>query len=109
MTFQPMASISDEPIVVIVSGNDFQGGVVVASSATAEMAVVAPDTHPTSPDWNSTTWKTDATTSPATYRALGPSALDLSLVQGSEYVVWMRLTDTAGVTIKPVAGLLSIV
>ena len=109
MSWTPIASISDEPIVVIVKGDDFQGGVVVASSASARMAVVLPDIHPQSADWNTTTWKTDSTTNPATYRALGPSPLDLSLTDGLDYVVWMELTDIAGVTTKPVSGLLSII
>lgn len=108
VTWEPIASISDQPIVVIVAGDDFMGGVVNATTATAHMAVMLPDVHPASGDWQATSWATDANTNPDTYRALGPSPLDISLVAGSDYVVWMRLVDSAGTTIKRVVGELSI-
>ncbi len=108
LTWTPIAALSDQPIVVIVKGDDFQGGTVVASSASGRMAVLLPDVEPTSGDWSAVTWRTDSTTTPPTYRALGGSPLDRALVVGSDYVVWLELTDSAGITVARVSGLLPI-
>lgn len=108
LSWEPMAAQDPEAIPVIVSGDDFQGGVVVASSATATMAVMLPDIDPTAPDFQATTWKTDSTTSPPTYRALGPSPSSLSLVAGKSYVIWLKLVDGSGTAVRRVSGMLSI-
>lgn len=104
-----MAAIDDEAIPVIVKGDDFEGGTVDATTATAEMAVIAPDTDPVEADWNACTWVTDSTGTVPVYRALGPSPLDLTLVVGESYVIWLRLSDSSGIAVKRCAGLLPII
>ena len=108
MSFLPRSELDNLAIVVIVKGDDFQGGTVVASSASGEMAIMLEDAEPTSGDWSAVTWKTDSTGAVPVYRALGPSPLSAGCTAGSNYGVWMRLTDTAGVSVARVASLLAI-
>ena len=77
-------------------------GVAVDPTAdTVEMAFIAGDANPTSPDWKAASWETDSTTVPATYyaRCLVGTGGTVALAAGL-YQVWTRITDSPEVPVK---------
>jgi len=73
------------------------------------MAFIAGSATPVSGDWKTASWDTDATTTPATYRAqclVGPAGT-VTLTPGV-YAVWVKITDSPEIPVKR-AGQIKIV
>lgn len=78
------------------------GADVNPTSDTVVMAFTAiPGVDPVGGDWKTSSWETDATTTPSTYYArclIGPGGT-IALAVGS-YQVWVKVTDSPEVPVK---------
>jgi len=102
-----LSSLSKEYVRVRMSARN-NGAVVNPTADTVEMAFTLNDAEPTSPDWKSASWETDANTEPDTYYArclVGPGGT-VTLADGT-YRVWVRVTDSPEIPVKK-CGLLVI-
>ena len=95
-----VSSLSKEYVRVRVVA-EASGVAVNPTADVVEMAFISGDTEPTSPDWKSASWETDATTDPDTYYArclVGPGGT-VTLADGL-YQVWVRVTDSPEIPVK---------
>jgi hypothetical protein len=75
------------------------GAAVILSSDTVKMAFLATGTSPSSGDWKTAQWDTDATTTPSTYRAqclVGPGGT--IVLAAGDYVVWVQVNHSPELT-----------
>jgi hypothetical protein len=95
-----ISSLSLEYVYVPVAAK--VAGVAVDPSADAvALAFMVGRADPAPGDWKTASWDTDATTTPATYRArclVGPAGA-VQLVPGV-YQVWVKINDSPEVPVK---------
>jgi hypothetical protein len=79
-----------------------QSGLVVDPSAdVVKLAFTAAGVDPVSGDYKTSSWETDATTTPSTYYArclVGPAGT-VTLAAGT-YQVWVKVTDSPEIPVK---------
>jgi hypothetical protein len=82
-------------------------GLAVNPTADAvAMAFTAAGVNPTSGDWQTGSWETDSTTTPATYFArclVGPGGTFVPVV--TTYDVWLKVTDAPEIPARKVGNL----
>ena len=77
------------------------GAAVNPTADTVTMAFTAAGVDPVPGDYKTSTWETDATTTPSTYYArclVGPAGT-VALAAGT-YEVWVKITDSPEVPVK---------
>lgn len=95
-----ISSLSKEYVRVRVFAKN-AGAAVNPTADVVEMAFKSDGTEPSTPDWKTAAWETDATTDPDTYYArclVGPGGT-VTLTDGS-YDVWVRVTDSPEIPVK---------
>jgi hypothetical protein len=103
-----ISSLSKEYVRVRVAAKN-AGAVVNPTADVVEMAFTLADAEPTTPDWKTASWETDAATEPDTYFArclVGPGGT-VTLADGT-YQVWVRVTDSPEIPVKK-SGVLVVV
>lgn len=82
-------------------------GIAVNPTAdVVQLAFMSGRTNPATGDWKAASWDTDVTTVPPTYRArclVGPGGA-VTLSPGT-YLVWVKVTDSPEMPVKPAGPL----
>ena|SRR5947209_446156 len=83
------------------------GVAVDPTSDTVQMAFVAEGTTPLSGDWKTASWEIDTTQSPTAdfARALVGSGGVITLVAGTTYDCWIKVSDNPEVPVKKAGSL----
>lgn len=101
-----ISAASTEYVRVPVSARA-SGSVVNPTGDTVTMAFMSTAANPGDSDHKTASWETDATTTPDTYYArclVGPAGV-VTLTAATTYRVWVKVTDTPEVVLRPVGSL----